>query len=348
MKPARWDDRNKRWEAVFGSGKSRKRFCSRVEGEAGKAEAERKRDMFVKGPKRPRPGSLAEFVQDVWWPRLEHRSKNTRIKYHSVLDNHLRPLCPMQMGDLRLPVLQSFVNGLPGQPKTVVSVYGVLRSILHLAYKSGAIGNMDYELVVLPEVPKKAKPVLDDDQGAKLIEAAKGTSMEGPIWAIFYLALRPGEICGLKVPHIAFVGEDAVVTLQDNRQHWGEAEKLKNKRKGEVRVLTVPRWMGEKLLSFAQPGALYVFSTQLGKPIQPARFGKQIHQLCEKAGVPDIQFKNLRHSCSTNLRNALVPESVISDILGHASINTSMTYIQTQQEQIKDGIGRLASRGGRG
>jgi len=342
---ARWDESTKRWEASSGHGKSRKWFRSRIEGPEGESKVNESLRLHEDGPEPLRKGSLAEFIEIDFWPRQKFNSKNTRIKYASVIENHFVELCSMQLNSIRLGVLQSTVNGwckyddkvnpdYCTNAKTVRTNYGLLKQMLHLAKLMQKIQNSDYELVALPEVPKKAKAVLSLTDGDLLIEAAKGTTMEGLIWAAFHFGLRPNEVYGMKVPHVVIGKESAVVTVQSNRQIWGESDALKNKKRGETRELTVPRWMGEKLLSFAPEGALYIFHTQLGKPVSTTFMAKRIAELCEKAGVPKINYKNLRHSCATILSNQGVPVAVIRDILGHTTEEMTLEYIQKQQQQV--------------
>ncbi|HHY53168.1 MAG TPA: tyrosine-type recombinase/integrase [Clostridiales bacterium] len=50
-------------------------------------------------------------------------------------------------------------------------------------------------------------------------------------------------------------------------------------------------------------------------------------KVLKDAGLPDIRFHDLRHSCATILLEMDVPIKVISNMLGHSSMSTTVTFI---------------------
>lgn len=343
MMEPRWDESNKRWECSLGSGKTRTWFRSKVQGPEGLEIVLNKRKAHVEGPAPLRPGSLAEFIEKVWWPRTKPKcTAETQRVYKITLGKHISPFYGYLLDELRLEVLQPWVSSLEAHPKTVRNIYGIMQGILELAHQTGRYACLDHKLVILPTVVKKKRTGLEASNIAKLLEASKGTPLEGPIWAGGYLGLRRNEVCGLKVPHIALQGDGAIITVQDNRQAIGETNKLKSKPQGEARVLHVPRWMGEKLLSFREDGAIYLFHAD-GKPIHPKRITNNMAPICKKAGLPPMRFHDLRHACRSNLSAAGVPEVVIMSILGHTDYQASLGYQDERAERQRDAFSRLTN-----
>ncbi len=341
VKP-RWDDKNKRWECSTGSGQSRRWFRCKVEGEEGKRICAEKQRAYLEGPAPLLPGCLGEFVETVWWPRIKSScTLETRRMYKGLLDKHLSVFYHRQLDDIRLEDLQPWVMGIELSAKSVHNIFGVMSGILELAHKVGRYSRKDHRLVVLPEIVKQQRQAIDIDKVKKIIEASKGSALEGPIWTAAYLGLRRNEVCGLKVPHIE-LGEGARVSVQDNRQACGETQKLKSKPTGQSRVLHLPRWMGEKLLSFKSPDSIYLFIAD-GKPIHPKRITVGMERICEAAGVERMRFHDLRHACRSNLSAAGVPEVVIMQILGHTDYQASLGYQGEQAGRQMDAFNRLAS-----
>lgn len=349
----RWDEANKRWEASLGSGKSRRWLRSRVEGPIGQQIVEGKLKAVLDGPDPLQPGSLAEFIEEVWWPMLKTPGKTTmatRKGYKRNLDLHIEPIQPMQLTQLGLQTLQAFADSLTAKGlsgKSVHNVFGTLTSCLAYAHKAGRITNQDYRLVALPEIlPYEAQTLTASEIDRLLAAAAEhAPECEGPIWAAAHLALRSNEVLGLKRSQIKLLADRAVISLQDNRQSHGEEAKLKGKKRGQVRKLTIPIEWGEKLLAFGDPDSLYLFN-YLGKPIAAGRASKAMPMLCEIAGVPRARFHDLRHSCATNLREKGVPETVIQRaILGHASMATTMRYLDDRSDEVLAAFARLTSKG---
>ena len=69
---------------------------------------------------------------------------------------------------------------------------------------------------------------------------------------------------------------------------------------------------------------------------------KNFSKYCEKAGVREIHFHSLRHTCLTNLANGYglvrpVPLRQVQKIAGHREISTTMRYVHT------DGIENTSS-----
>ncbi len=342
MEP-RWDSSNNRWECSIGSGKSRTWFRSKVEGEEGRALILAKRKAFLDGPAPLRPGSLEEFVETVWWPRIKQScTLETQRLYRETLDRRVSHFYGRPMDSIRLEDLQPWVSSLTLSPKTVRSIFGILSGILELGYKTGRYPRQDHRLVVLPPVVKTKKEASPIESIRKIIEASQGTVLEGPVWTAAHLGLRRNEICGLKVPHVEIGKDCAKVIIQDNRQTCGETNKLKSKPVGQARVLHLPKWMGEKLLSFREPNAIYLFHAD-GKPIHPKRITNNMGAICKKAKVATINFHALRHACRANLSRAGVPEVVIMQILGHTDYQASLGYQGEEAGRQKDAFDKLAS-----
>lgn len=324
----RWDQGNQRWECSLGSGKNRVWFRCKIAGEAGRETCAEKKRLHLEGPKPLMPGSLAEFIECVWWPRVKAgTTQATRDGYLSTLKLEISKFYSWQITDLRLEVLQPWVSQMRLGPKTVHNRYRVMSSILDLAHKTGRYPMLDHKLVVLPEIPESwAVEGLEIENIAKLLAAANGTIWEGPIWSAVFLGLRRNEVCGLKKGHVVLEGEEATITLQDNRQPKGETKKLKNRATGEVRALRVPRAFADKLLSFGSHDGLYVFHGKTGKPICPSSLTVNTPKLCAQGGAVRLAFKDLRAACRSNLEAAGVSAVVIMQILGHRDYKTSLRY----------------------
>lgn len=333
----------------MGRGRSRKWFRSRISGPAGERAANAKLDAFLDGPEPCASGTLAEFVETVWWPHIKVKTKKaTRIGYMYALGKHIRPLQSLQLECFTFDTLQSFANSLTESglsAKSVRNVFSVLCSALDLAFKTRRLSHQDWKIVALPEVPKAEAEGHEWGNVLKLCKAAQGTPMEGPVFAASHLGLRRNEVCGLKVPHVEILKDRAVVTLQDNRQPHGEESRLKGKKSGAAVRLHVPREWGVRLLSFAGE-SLYLFNHK-GKPVNTNWVSKQMPDLCEKAGVSPVTFHSLRHSCATTMRKARVPETLISaSVMRHSSLETTMIYFDEKADEQLDAFTRLASNGG--
>jgi integrase len=341
MEP-RWDESSKRWECSIGSGKNRTWFRTKIQGEEGREAVIEKRRKFLDGPKPLRPGSIEEFIETVWWPRIKPKcTAETLRNYRHILDHHISRFYGRPIDQIRVEDLQPWVSNIDRSPKTVQNIYGVMSGILELAHKTGRYRSFDHKLVSLPSVVKEKVKGLEMEKIKRVVEASKGTVLEGPVWVAAYLGLRRNEVCGLKVPHVEIRDTEAILTIQDNRQPCGETHKLKSKPEGQARVLHIPKWMGEKLLGFRTADSIYLFTAE-GRPIHPMRITDGMEGLCRKAKVPRMRFHDLRHSCRTNLSEAGVPEVLIMELLGHTDYQASLGYQGERPQRQVEAFDKLA------
>jgi integrase len=70
-----------------------------------------------------------------------------------------------------------------------------------------------------------------------------------------------------------------------------------------------------------------VVATAKGTPLDQSRVSKHFKRMLRNAGLPDIRFHDLRHSCASLLLAQHVPARVVMEILGHSNISLTMnTY----------------------
>ena len=71
-----------------------------------------------------------------------------------------------------------------------------------------------------------------------------------------------------------------------------------------------------------------IFASEKGEPLDRRGTVKyQFKKLLKCAGLPDIRFHDLRHTCATLLLGRNVNPKIVSEMLGHASIAITLdTY----------------------
>jgi integrase len=105
------------------------------------------------------------------------------------------------------------------------------------------------------------------------------------------------------------------------------------------RVLTMPSVVAAALRQHqrrqdAERGAVddwaetgLVFTTATGRPVEPRNLNTAFDRLLSRAGVRQIRFHDLRHTCATLLLSRGVSVRMVMDIMGHSQIAVTMnTY----------------------
>jgi integrase len=83
----------------------------------------------------------------------------------------------------------------------------------------------------------------------------------------------------------------------------------------------------EQMGSLYQPGGL-VFAAESGTLINPSNLrNRSFKPLLKRAGLPDICFHDLRHTCATLLLSQGIHPKLVQELLGHATIAMTLdTY----------------------
>lgn len=101
---------------------------------------------------------------------------------------------------------------------------------------------------------------------------------------------------------------------------------------GEQRFAAGDEWQNSGL----------VFTTELGRPIEPRNVNRMFARLCERAGVPRLRVHDLRHSCATLLFSMGVDAATVQRILRHSSISvTTNTYMEVIEYVQRDAVDAL-------
>lgn len=70
-----------------------------------------------------------------------------------------------------------------------------------------------------------------------------------------------------------------------------------------------------------------VFASETGEPLDRYRVGRRFKLLLKRAGLPEVRFHDLRHTCATVLLSKNVNPKIVSEMLGHATIAITLdTY----------------------
>ena len=67
-----------------------------------------------------------------------------------------------------------------------------------------------------------------------------------------------------------------------------------------------------------------VFTTRNGTPIEPRNLNRAFETLSRRAGIRQVRFHDLRHTCASLLHEQGADARTIMEVLGHSSIRVTM------------------------
>jgi integrase len=206
---------------------------------------------------------------------------------------------------------------------------------------------------------------LTPEQAAKFLSSLSGDRYH----ALFLLAImggfRPEEYLGLRWHDINFA--QGIVTVRTvliwkasggGGWYFGEPKTRRSKRN-----VPLPQSVMDALLEHkrtqdewkSKAGDGYndhglVFATKSGLPIDQRNLRYSFHRRMEAAGLPsEVRLYDLRHSCASLLLAANVHPKVVSERLGHSSINITLDVyshvLPTMQEAASEKLEQMLSSG---
>jgi len=299
-------------------------------------------------------GTFAQFVEERYWPYVSPDLRpNSKRRYNQQFKFHILPvLGAVPVADVSLEDLQALRQSVrridrrkepqggaklqplkQPHPTTVREVVLRAKEVLRLAYRLGATQRQDWELVKLPSRPERRELLEPEpDFTPRILDAAKGTYMLGPMWAALFLGLRRGEACGLRWS--AINRENMTVTVSEQLD---PKDGLTAPKGGRVRVIHITPELVEYIDRLGDHGSPFVF-TDKGRPLLPNEVSKQPPRLCNRAGLRPVRLHDLRHMIVSNLLAVGAPLNVVMEIVGHSNAATTMRYAHMYSEPARHAL----------
>jgi integrase len=215
--------------------------------------------------------------------------------------------------------------------------------------RDGLVPRNATEAVKPPQVRREETRPLTPEQVRTLFGAAKGDRLEALYVLAVTTGLRQGELLGLKWDDVDMEAGTLQVRRTLTTAKGGpvlSAPKTKGSRRtvklSQTALEALTSHLERQLEEIDRVGSLWrenglIFASEVGEPLD--RRDLTTHRfkpLLRRAGLPQIRFHDLRHTCATLLLSKNVNPKVVSEILGHATIAITLdTYshvLPTMQE----------------
>jgi integrase len=285
--------------------------------------------------------------------------------YARQLRNHLVPT----LGHIKVKALTpAHLRGLYREKsdaglstRTVGYIHATIHNALKQAVNDGLVPRNAADAVKPPQLRKEEIQPLTPAQTKTLIEAVGGDRFG----ALYVLAVtagpRQGEILGLRWEDIAldrsllqvrrtlsgtkggkpvFSGPKSAKSRRSVKLTATAVEALKRHRERQLEER-------EELAGLWQDRGL-VFPTRVGTPMSRHNLvNRSFKPLLKRAGLPEIRFHDLRHTCATLMLAVGTNPKVVQETLGHANVSITLdTYshlLPNMQDEVAEKINDLLS-----
>ena len=218
--------------------------------------------------------------------------------------------------------------------KTIRNRLTVLNKCLATAYEWLQLGGASPKI----KWPKCVSPDIDylsPDECELLLSHANGVEFEMVLIAL-RTGMRQGELRGLQWSSVDWLARNVAVR-HSRDDHRGVLVSPKNGRTRHIPLDTDVY----TLLYQRKRDTGYVFLAREGKPFTGDRLNDVILKLCKQAGLRRIGWHTLRHTFASHLAMRGVPLPVIKELLGHATITTTMRYAHVAPSTLRTAIEML-------
>jgi integrase len=284
------------------------------------------------------PRTLADYVDAL------DRYVLPSLGRRKLADLHLRDIDRlygmMLAGELPRPNGERGITGRPLGPRTVRLTHAVLRQALSQAVRWGLIQHNPASEATIPADRPKAKETLTAAEVARFFDACNASFYGAFYRALIDTGMRPGEACALRWPDVDFAR--GTITVQHAVTKNGKDKPIPDGPKNRTSRRTIPMLAGLRdvlltHMAWQRERGLdgdFVFTNQVGDTLRPWTFytGDLRRTLAAAAITKPISLYSLRHTFATLHVAAGTPIKVVSDLLGHASIQqTANTYMHGDQ-----------------
>ena len=286
---------------------------------------------------------------------------STYERHEQIIRTHINP----PLGNMKLKNLSpAHVRGLHREkleaelaPATVRKIHSTLHKALSQAVADGLIPRNAADVKAPRPAPEEIRP-LSESEAQAFLETVRecGDRFEALYVLAITTGLRRGELLGLKWDDVnlerwtlrvgrALVREGGRHTLSNTKTRRGRRQinltpravnALKEHRKRQLEERM-------KLAGLYKDRGL-IFATRAGTPVNPENLVKRSFKpLLAKAGLPEIRFHDLRHTCATLLLGRGVHPKLVQELLGHATIamtlDTYSHYLPSMGDQAAGAMG---------
>ena len=340
-----------RWEARYVKGISAdgKKLYGSVYGKT-YTEAKDKQTLFIQDhvfKNKLTAISLSRLMHE-WLNHIENTvKKSTYQKYRSIIKNHIdvciigslpiQYLSTKSYSDYSKSILDSGVLS----PKTVNDIMIVIG--LALSYAEEVYGIKKPKLQRVKE-PKKEMRVLSL-QEQKQLEQYLYHDMNlynfGVLLAL-YTGIRIGELCALQWNDIrtdCLVISKTMHRIQENDHTIIEITEPKTP--SSNRTIPMPDFLKSIVDEYRQFDG-YVLVNRNGNWVEPRLMQLTFKKIIEDCDLPKTNFHALRHTFATRCIEAGFDVKSLSEILGHADVNTTLNkYVHSSFELKQENMKRL-------
>ncbi|NIM20708.1 MAG: tyrosine-type recombinase/integrase [Candidatus Latescibacteria bacterium] len=205
---------------------------------------------------------------------------------------------------------------------TVNRELAILKRLFNLAIDWNLVAKNPVKKVAMYRIEEKVMRVLSQEEEQRLIYAA-APHFKPLIIVAINTGMRRGELLDLQWEQLDL--QSSTITIKQSKN-------------GKVRHIPINKKAQEALESIPEPheGHVFLYRGLPTKAVKTAFAGA-----VRRAGIQCCRFHDLRHTFATRLVLAGVDLATVMQLMGHASISTTMKYAHPSPPHKREAVERL-------
>ena len=335
------------------NGKRRtKNFKKKAEAEDWIAEQRRARELgentYATNPKM----TVGEFMTGWVENKYSDDQSNTRRFYRNAIKSHITPaLGNIKASSLTTKSIEFLLRDMAARQLGAGTIKGVKASLsaaFNDAVRLGDLTRNPMKNVKMPDIQSKpTKPLPRKDWEKIYLEATKDPYMHARIEVAGMLALRPGEVLGLKWADLN-AQECTLCVARQVQRIKGKGLVFKAVKQKKERTLLISDTTIQILLTHRRYQALQkaawtedmdlMFPNSLGKPQDEKADRNEFKRLLRAVGAPNYELYQLRKTAITAMASQTDLKTLM-EFTGHTQVSTVLgSYVFATSESMAKAV----------
>lgn len=272
--------------------------------------------------------TFAEYART--WAKGKRVQPSTARRRDGILTKHLLPrLGHLTLDKIKHSTLQSLIDEWADagySPYTIRNHVRQLSPIFDLAVRDDLLLKNPTHGLVLPKIRRKPPRALSPKECLALIHAA-GDDYAPIIEVLLTTGCRWGELAAMNIADF----DPKSHTLRIRKSKTDAGIRAIQLDKGDTNIITKHLLATGRL---GYPAESPLFTSPNGQRLNYANFRSRVFLPARnKAGLPDVSIHSLRRTHATMLVSAKHNSKAIQARMGHASIQTTLSYYASATEE---------------
>lgn len=305
--------------------------------------------------------TVAEFVERWLTAVTPTVRPTTASSYRSMLEQHLVAhlgtvrlvrLTGLDLSSLYAQLLVSgFAKGKTARglsPTTVGYLHRIVSHAFRDAVRWGLLARNPADHVDPPRRAEREMATWSAEQVRIFLHSVSNDRISGMWTLLCTTGMRRGEVLGLRwedvdLPIGKLAVQRALVEVGGSQLHYSEPKTSRGRRSVSLDAYTVAALRDhragqaqERLAAGLGGRADLLFTRPDGLPLQPQNVSKTFKSLVRRAGLPPIRLHDLRHTAASLALKAGIHPKVVSERLGHATVQLTLDRYSHVVEGIQE------------